>query len=333
MLAMMLSTPVAFIIFNRPDLTRIVFQSIRRAQPKTLLVVADGPRNDSERVKCNAARSIIDSVDWDCEVIKNYSEVNLGCRDRVSSGIDWVFSQVEEAIILEDDCLPSDSFFGFCEMMLDCYRDDRRIMMISGNNFQVYRDRLPSSHAYSYCFSKYVHVWGWATWRRAWELYDVNTAVSILMRDNNGRRPQYHQQIAVPHTGGNRCMSSWPFFKEENLNNSLSADPVEILFWQDIFERVSVGEIDTWDYQWVYACFHQNSMSIMPSVNLISNIGFRADATHTLSDTPWSNLPTEELDEIVHPVFMMCDRDSDIYTFEKVFGGENLRSQLNDKSR
>jgi hypothetical protein len=302
MLAMMLSTPVAFIIFNRPDLTRIVFQSIRRAQPKTLLVVADGPRNDSERVKCNSARSIIDSVDWDCEVIKNYSEVNLGCRDRVSSGIDWVFSQVEEAIILEDDCLPSDSFFGFCEMMLDCYRDDRRIMMISGNNFQVYRDRLPSSHAYSYYFSKYVHVWGWATWRRAWELYDVN-------------------------------MSSWPFFKEENLNNSLSADPVEILFWQDIFERVSVGEIDTWDYQWVYACFHQNSMSIMPSVNLISNIGFRADATHTLSDSPWSNLPTEELDEIVHPVFMMCDRDSDTYTFEKVFGGENLRSQLNDKSR
>jgi hypothetical protein len=290
-------TPIAFLIFNRPDLTEIVFQAIRRAKPRQLFVIADGPRNTDEEKLCAESKAIIDQVDWDCEVIKNYSDVNLGCRDRVSSGIDWVFSQVEEAIILEDDCLPSDSFFDFCEAMLDCYRDDRRIMMISGDNFQVYREQLPASHTYSYYYSKYVHVWGWATWRRAWEFYDVN-------------------------------MSSWSFFKDENLPQSLSSDPVEVLFWQDIFERVSAGEIDTWDYQWVYACFHQNSMSIMPTVNLISNIGFRPDATHTLGDSPWSNLPAEELDEIIHPLFMMCDRDADRYTFEKVFGGEFLRARL-----
>jgi hypothetical protein len=294
---MALATPIAFIIFNRSDLTEIVFQAIRHIRPKKLLVIADGPRNEAEAPQCNQTRAIIDQVDWDCEVLKNYSDVNLGCRDRVSSGIDWVFTQVEEAIILEDDCLPSDSFFGFCETMLDCYRDDRRIMMISGDNFQVYREQLPASHAYSYYFSKYVHVWGWATWRRAWEFYDVN-------------------------------MSSWPFFQEENLTYSISEDPVEILFWQDVFDRVAAGAIDTWDYQWVYACFHQSSLSIMPTVNLISNIGFRADATHTLTDSPWANLEVGEIDEIEHPLFTMRDRDADRYTFEKVFGGESLRERL-----
>jgi hypothetical protein len=294
---MSFSTPVAFLIFNRPDLTEIVFQAIRHVQPQKLLIIADGPRNDDETQQCEKTRAIVDQIDWDCEVLKNYSDVNLGCRDRVSSGIDWVFSQVEEAIILEDDCLPSDSFFHFCEAMLDYYRDDRRIMMISGDNFQVYRGQLPASHAYSYYFSKYVHVWGWATWRRAWELYDVN-------------------------------MSSWPFFKDENLTNSISTDPVEVLFWQDIFDRVSAGEIDTWDYQWVYTCFHQSGMSIMPTVNLISNIGFRADATHTLTESPWANLVVEVIDEIEHPLFTMRDQDADRYTFEKVFGGEALREKL-----
>ncbi len=294
---MALSTPIAFLIFNRPDLTETVFQSIRRIQPQKLLVIADGPRNSDDAQQCDKTRAIIEQVDWDCEVLKNYSDVNLGCRDRVSSGIDWVFTQVEEAIILEDDCLPSDSFFSFCETMLDCYRDDQRIMMISGDNFQVYRDQLPASHAYSYYFSKYVHVWGWATWRRAWEFYDVN-------------------------------MSSWPFFKDENLTNSISEDPVEILFWQDVFDRVAAGEIDTWDYQWVYTCFHQSGMSIMPTVNLISNIGFRADATHTLAESPWANLEVGDIDEIEHPLFTIRDRDADLYTFEKVFGGEGLRERL-----
>jgi hypothetical protein len=299
---MTLSTPIAFLIFNRPDLTEIVFQAIRRAKPKQLFVIADGPRNADEEKLCAKSKAIIDQVDWDCEVIKNYSEVNLGCRDRVSSGIDWVFSQVEEAIILEDDCLPSEFFFDFCETMLDCYRDDRRIMMISGDNFQVYREQLPASHEYSYYFSKYVHVWGWATWRRAWEFYDVN-------------------------------MSSWPFFQEENLTHSISEDPVEILFWQDIFERVAAGEIDTWDYQWVYTCFHQSGMSIMPTVNLISNIGFRADATHTLAESPWANLGVGIIGEIEHPTFTVRDRDSDLYTFEKVFGGESLRERLIEQSQ
>ena len=140
-----MKTPVAFLIFNRPDTTAKVFEAIRQAKPPKLLVVADGPRSDnpSEAEKCQAAREIIEQVDWECEVLTNYSDVNLGCKTRVSSGLDWVFDNVEEAIILEDDCLPHPSFFPFCEKLLDNYRDDKRIMDIRRNNMQ-YGPKLPS---------------------------------------------------------------------------------------------------------------------------------------------------------------------------------------------
>ena len=154
----MTSTPVAFIIFNRPDTTKRVFAEIAKARPPKLLVIADGPRADhpADVEKCAAVRAIIDGVDWDCEVLKNYSDVNLGCKRRVSSGLDWVFDTVEEAIILEDDCLPHPTFFRFCEEMLEKYRDDKRIAMISGDNLQFGRKRT----GYSYYFSRYPHIWG-----------------------------------------------------------------------------------------------------------------------------------------------------------------------------
>ncbi|MEN2383889.1 MAG: hypothetical protein KA716_33360 [Gloeotrichia echinulata DEX184] len=154
---MPLSTPIGFFIFNRPDLTAQVFEAIRQTKPHKLLVVADGPRFPEEEEKCLKTREVIKSVDWDCEVLTNFSEINLGCKYRVYSGLDWVFSQVEEAIILEDDCLPTPSFFYFCQTLLQRYRDDERVMHISGNNFQFGQSRTP----YSYYFSKYNHIWGW----------------------------------------------------------------------------------------------------------------------------------------------------------------------------
>lgn len=156
-----LKTPVAFLIFNRPDTTRRVFAEIAKARPPKLLVVADGPRADhpDDVEKCAAVRAIIDGIDWDCKVLTNYSDINLGCKRRVSSGLDWVFDTVEEAIILEDDCLPHPAFFRFCEEMLNKYRDDKRIAMISGDNFQFGRKRTE----YSYYFSRYPHIWGWAS--------------------------------------------------------------------------------------------------------------------------------------------------------------------------
>ena len=155
-------SPVAFLVFNRPETTRRVFAEIAKARPRKLLLVADGPRRQlpDEHARCREVRQIVSGVDWDCEILTNYSEDNLGCVVRVSTGIDWVFTQVEDAIILEDDCLPHPTFFRFCDEMLEMYRVDDRIMTISGDNFQFGRRRWN----YSYYFSRYPHIWGWATW-------------------------------------------------------------------------------------------------------------------------------------------------------------------------
>src|SRR5262245_44252833 len=213
----MLDIPVAFLIFNRPGVTRRVFAEIARARPKRLLVVADGPRSADEAEKCVAARSVIDQVDWDCEVLINFSDVNLGCKRRVSSGLDWVFEHCDGAIILEDDCLPSQAFFPYCAELLEKYRDDDRVMMISGNNFQFGRKHSP----YSYYFSRYAHIWGWASWRMAWRRHDI-------------------------------WMSRWPSLRETSWLQNLLDDPAAVRHFRETFDRTYDGQIDTWDYQWTF---------------------------------------------------------------------------------
>lgn len=295
---MSISTPVAFFIFNRPDLTKIVFDAIAQAKPKKLLVVADGPRFPEEAEKCQKARSFINKIDWKCEVLTNFSEKNMGCKHRVSSGLDWVFAQVEEAIILEDDCLPAPSFFYFCETLLDRYRHDERIMMISGDNFQDGQ----SKNDYSYYFSKYTHIWGWASWRRAWQHYDVN-------------------------------MKTWPEYKKSNAICSVCDDPYEQKFWIDTFDKVFDGTVDTWDYQWLYTSWCQSGLSIMPKVNLVSNLGFRSDATHTFGESPWSQFPTDNIWEIKHPPFVVKNRNLDQYTFDYVVGGKQIKEKDTVRSK
>jgi hypothetical protein len=287
---MSLSTPVALIIFNRPDLTEIVFEAIRQAKPQKLLVVADGPRSPEEAEKCDQTRAIIDRVDWECQVLKNFSDTNLGCKRRVSSGIDWVFSQVEEAIILEDDCLPTPSFFYFCQALLAKYRHDDRIMHIGGTNLQFGQSRTP----YSYYFSKYAGIWGWASWRRAWQNYDVE-------------------------------MKTWKEFKASKIIDSVHTNPYEQQYWVNILDRVHQGLIDTWDYQWSYACWSQGGLSITPEVNLVRNLGFRPDATHTHSKSDLSALPISDLWEIKHPPFTIDHREADAYVFDRILGGNAMK--------
>ena len=287
-----LSTPVAFLIFNRPDLTEIVFEAIRQAKPKKLLVVADGPRFPGEVEKCQKSRAVIERVDWDCEVLTNFSEENLGCKRRVSSGLNWVFSEVEEAIILEDDCLPTPSFFYFCQTLLEHYRDDERVMHISGDNFQLGQSRTE----YSYYFSKYAHIWGWASWRRAWKYYDV-------------------------------YLKTWSEYKNLEMISSLCEDYYEQKYWTDIFERVFRGAVNTWDYQWLYACWSQNGLSILPNSNLVSNIGFGLDATHVAGDSPWARLPVTDIWQVKHPPFIARNKEADNYTFAYHYGGKNLKLQ------
>lgn len=284
-----LNTPVAFIIFNRPDTTKRVFAEIAKAKPPKLLIVADGPRLDrpGEMEKCVATRAIIDGVDWDCEVLTNYSEINLGCKNRVASGLDWVFEQVPEAIILEDDCLPDPTFFRFCEELLGHYRDDERISMISGTNLQFGQIRGNSS----YYFSRYHLIWGWASWRRAWKHYDRDAEI-------------------------------WPEIRDNSWLNVMVKDKTERKNWMNMFEEVYKRKVDTWDYQWTLAAWSQGMVAIIPSLNLISNIGFGLEATHTTGESIYSELPTRALSfPMAHPKVVLPDAQADSFTACNTFSG------------
>jgi hypothetical protein len=283
-----LTTPIVFLIFRRPDLTQKVLASIRQVRPRTLFVVADGPRTAEEAEQCAQTRALIERIDWQCDVYKNYAETNLGCKQRVSSGISWAFSHVEEAIILEDDCLPVPTFFGFCEILLNYYRDDERVWVISGNNFQDGIIRSP----YSYYFSKYPHIWGWATWRRAWRYWQD--------------QPQL-----------------WTEFKQLDLLAAIHPHPQENNYWQGIFDAIFYHQHpDTWDYLWSFACWSQGGLSIIPQVNMVSNLGFREDATHTRNPKHKNaNLATADLElaSMTHPPFVVSHTVADQYTWQRVF--------------
>jgi hypothetical protein len=283
----MLSTPVALIIFNRPETTERVFAQIARAKPKTLFVVADGPRPDrpGEAEKCSATRSIIERVNWDCEVVKNYSDINLGCGIRPATGITWVFEQVKRAIILEDDCIPHGSFFRFCDELLERYSEDERVMQICGTNPHAsYRSE------YSYFFSRMIECWGWATWARAWQHYDFK-------------------------------MSHWPEIRETSLflnvaPNSVFAAQQKQLF-QATYEQVLQENCTAWDYQWSLTVWSRDGLTIMPSVNLVSNVGFGSGATHTKSRSgsfyqQYGELGTEEMHfPLRHPPCMIREYEYD----------------------
>jgi hypothetical protein len=275
------TTAVALLIFNRPDTTARVFEAIAKAKPSKLLVVADGPRPDrlGEADKCAQTRAIINNVDWDCEVITNYSPINLGCKKRVASGLDWIFEQVEEAIILEDDCLPEHSFFRFCDEMLERYRLNERVGMVSGGNLQFGQLRGNAS----YYFSRYTHIWGWATWRRAWKHYD-------------------------------RDMALWPSFRDEGWLDRVFSSQGEREYWKNSFQWVYDGKLDTWDCSWTFAAITHGMLQVVPNVNLISNIGFGPEATHTHVVGIHANMPTQPMAfPIKHPNFVLADEEADRY--------------------
>jgi FAD/FMN-containing dehydrogenase len=290
---MPLETPVILLIFRRPDLTAQVFAAIRQAQPKRLLVVADGPRNPAEAELCQQARAVTEQIDWDCQVSRDYVDVNLGSRKRVSSGLDWAFEQVSEAIILEDDCLPHPSFFSYCQTLLAHYRENPNIYCISGNNFQKGQWHGEGS----YYFSNYPLIWGWATWRRAWQCYD-------------------HQ------------LATWPALDQGQYLAGILDSDLEVQYWQAIFDQLCYqNHPDAWDYAWTLTCWRDRGLSIVPNVNLVSNIGFRDDATHTREVSDRANLSTTDIGEITHPRFLLRDALADRHTFDHVFGGIELALQ------
>lgn len=288
-------------VFRRPDLTAQVFEAIRQARPEKLFIIADGPRNPAEAEICRQTRAVTELVDWPCEVFRNYSDMNMGARRRISSGLDWVFAQVNEAVILEDDCLPHPSFFGYCTELLEHYQDDTRIWCISGDNFQNGQQRGDGS----YYLSNYPHTWGWATWKRAWSHYD-------------------HE------------MADWPVFRDGRYLEGVLDDPLEVKYWYVVFQNLySLGQPDTWDYVWIMTCWKNHGLTILPNVNLISNVGFRNDATNTKSKSGASEniRTTADIGPIKHPAFLTRDVEADRYTFDNVFGGCGLRKQKILKNR
>lgn len=276
-----LHTPIAFIIFNRPDKTKQVFHEIAKVKPPKLFVIADGPRLDhtEDIEKCAEVRSIIEHVDWKCEVFKNYSETNLGCGARPATGISWVFEQVDRAIILEDDCVPNQTFFRFCEELLEKYCDDERVMMISGRN-SLFGQRQGS---YSYSFRRIMSCWGWATWRRAWQFYDINIEL-------------------------------WPFLRNTSWLFDIIGDHEAVKYWQSVFDQTHAGSLDVWDYQWLFTCWAQSGLGVAPNTNLVRNIGFGEDSTHTKNEN--SNIGKVMTADMVfplqHPPYLIRDREDDL---------------------
>ena len=277
---------VCLILFNRPDTVARVFASIRQARPGRLFLVADGPRpthpGDVELV--TASRRVVEHVDWPCDLQRNYSDVNLGCARRVASGLDWVFAQVEQAIILEDDCVPHPDFFPYCEALLEKYRHDERIMAISGDNFQDGQTRGDAS----YYFSRYMHCWGWASWRRAWQLFDYD-------------------------------LTDWPAARAGGLLGKRSLSEAERRYWTEEFDDTYHGAINTWAYRFMFCCWLHNGLTALPNVNLVSNIGCRSDATHTREPTPLANLPVGEIGPLRHPQAVSRCIEADEYTAQHVY--------------
>ncbi len=271
-----MKTAVALCIFNRPETTARVFAAITAAQPPVLLVVADGPRANrpGEAEKCAAARAIIEQVNWPCEVRTNFAATNLGVKHRMASGVTWVFEQVEEAIILEDDILPDPTFFRFCEELLERYRDDERVGYIGGHNVLFGKRTNP----YSYYFTYNLNEWGWASWRRAWQYYDVEMKLWGVIGDQ-GQIPSYLRTELHPRNARR---------------------------WNDLSYR---GEMtDKWDNQWGFACRAQSMLAITPSVPLIKNLGLGADATTTTITYKLDELGAEEMQfPLAHPPYVLHD--------------------------
>lgn len=278
-----LRTPVLLVIFNRPDTTKMVFDAIRQARPPRLYIAADGPRPgvEDDITKCAEARKIVSDIDWNCEVKTLFRDTNLNCGLGPSSAFTWFFEQEEEGIILEDDCLPSSSFFLFCQELLERYRHDTRIMHIGGNNFLNGWQHDPD---YSYYFSRSGHIWGWATWRRAWKLYDFEITLYEKIR-------------------------------RKGYFNTFFLSPLEKFYRLKKFDLTVAkrGRLDWWDYQWDFARYIHSGLAIVPQQNLVKNLGFGTDATHTINGrSSTANLEALEIAlPLQHPPFVIRDVLSD----------------------
>ena len=277
-------SPVLLLVFNRPGVTARVLEAIRQARPPRLYVAADGPRphKEGEAELCGQVRALATAVDWPCEVSTLFRKRNLGCGVAVSSAITWFFQQEHEGVILEDDVLPHPDFFRYCDTLLEIHRDNPRIMHISGDNFQLGLRRGEAS----YYFSTFTHVWGWASWARAWKHFDLGMpGLSGLLRE--GLPGLIAEEAGREHVGRE-------------------------------LQRVKQGKLDTWDYPWSYAVLRQGGLCTMPNHSLVRNLGF-GSGTHCVGPDIWAHLEAHPMPDILHPMRVEADAAADLFTSRVAF--------------
>lgn len=284
-----LKTAVLFMIFNRFDTTKQVFEAIRQAKPPRLYIAADGPRDsrpgEDEKVK-TVRDYVMEHIDWACEVKALFREKNLGCKYAVSGNITWFFENEEMGIILEDDCLPCQSFFWFCEELLNKYREDERVWQICGSDYVG--GTVANNWGASYRFSKYGPIWGWASWRRAWKYYDSD-------------------------------LKNWCLMSQKQIISSAYTDKQERSARLILGNQLHKGEIDTWDFQWGFAKNYNSALSIIPLGNMIINIGLGLDATHTTNvDKRMPKNFFEQSFPLIHPTFILTNAKLD-QKYRKLF--------------
>jgi hypothetical protein len=289
-----ISAPVVLFLYARPETTRRVLEAIRLARPPRLLLVGDAPALDAppelvERIA--AARGLIDEIDWDCEVVTDLADQHQGLERRMVSGLNWAFDLVEEAIVLEDDCVPDPTFFRFCTELLDRYRHHSDVLAISGNDFSSDLHARPEH----YRCSRYTLVWGWATWRRAWQRHDP-------------------------------AMSDWPRLRDSDWLEWLLGDAHAVAYWRHIFEQTHRGRT-SWDYAWTFTCWRHAGLCIHPEVNLVTNVGFGSDATNTRdANSIFANLPTVPAEfPLQHPSELARDVEADELLEAVMYSGNLAR--------
>ncbi len=272
--------PILILAFNRPDTTFKVFNAIREIKPKKLFIAVDGPRpgNEMDEINVKKVREILSNVDWPCKVKKIFREKNLGSLNSTVGAITWFFENVEYGAIVEDDCLPSSDFFKFCAELLEKYKDDERIMHIGGNNFQ----RGWTRDKYSYYFSYYPYMWGWATWARAWKKFD-------------------------------RTMGAYPELKNKGYFRDIYPNKLEETYIRRLIEGTYSGKNPTgWDNNWIFTLLTNNGLSIAPNKNLVKNIGFVENSVRTKPIDSFLSIDTQEMEfPLKHPPFIFRDRKTD----------------------
>ena len=291
-------TPILLIAWRRPKEIKEVIDSLKVIRPKRLFISCDGARDNNveefEKVK-KTQEVLLKTINWDCKIEWQISDVNLGCKKGVTKAINWFFENVQEGIILEDDVVAHYDFYKYCQDLLEKYRSDKRIWCISGSNNQNNIKRGKGT----YYFGQIPLIWGWATWKDRWENYDVS-------------------------------LKKWPEIKSSKMLDNIFLDDLQKNHWSDIFENFyNFGNPDTWDYPWVFACLINNGLTAIPNKNLIKNIGFNSDATHTKWEISKENEVFGIGSNLIEPEFIICDLKAEKYQFDYFFGGFSKRLKKN----